>query len=358
MAPSSSFDLSSVYPPNTAINVEDVYGIVKTGDFTFKGKEPLQKPAAAARGAYGGNIAGQAVLVAIRSSPEGFFPHSLHSYFVKPVSSTAVVDWEVEEILSGKNFCNRAVKGLQDGELKFFANVSLTKRNSFKTSMDKYEDYVKKEEEKAKRTKEGTLDGDEDDDDDDPVLRPLLFQTPQHDWFDRNKVQDIPLDTRGACNLVYHKLPEEMHDLQLTGREDSIPAAERRVSYYTQWGIENEGGVNQPLTGVTKEFQFVGLAVISDALFLTRLARVLRVEGVDLKDFVHYFLVSLDHIIYFHDEDFDTTKWMQFSFKAVRLVNNKALLEAEMYDSKGVHVATVIQEGLVHFNGLESHAKL
>ncbi|ABN65997.2 predicted protein [Scheffersomyces stipitis CBS 6054] len=323
MAPSSSFDLSSVYPPNTAINVEDVYGIVKTGDFTFKGKEPLQKPAAAARGAYGGNIAGQAVLVAIRSSPEGFFPHSLHSYFVKPVSSTAVVDWEVEEISSGKNFCNRAVKGSQDGELKFFANVSLTKRNSFKT-----------------------------------ILRPLSFQTPQHDWFDRNKVQDIPLDTRGACNLVYHKLPEEMHDLQLTGREDSIPAAERRVSYYTQWGIENEGGVNQPLTGVTKEFQFVGLAVISDALFLTRLARVLRVEGVDLKDFVHYFSVSLDHIIYFHDEDFDTTKWMQFSFKAVRLVNNKALLEAEMYDSKGVHVATVIQEGLVHFNGLESHAKL
>ncbi|KAK6457977.1 HotDog domain-containing protein [Scheffersomyces xylosifermentans] len=312
------------YKPGETIDVEAEFGVEVLGPNEFRSKKPLAKPAEISRGAYGGNIAGQAILVAIRSSPEGFFPHSLHSYFVKPVDANKLVDWEVEEISKGKNFCNRSVKGKQDGEIKYFANISLTKNNSHDEIVDK----------------------------------PFEFQTPLPPWVDSHKLSDIPVSDRGASILVYYKLFPELHDLSLTKAEEKLPISERRLSYYTKWGIENEGGFNQPLKGVTKEYQYVGLAILSDALFLTRLARTLRAENHDLAEIIHYYSVSLDHAIFFHDTDFDTTKWMTFAFKAIRYVNHRVILEAEMYNDKGVHVATIVQEGIVHFNGLEEHAKL
>ena len=57
--------------------------------------------------------------------------------------------------------------------------------------------------------------------------------------------------------------------------------------------------------------------------------------------------------MYFHDTDFDVTNGWDSVSKMSIFPNNRALLEGEMYNEKGVHVATIIQEGLVHFNGIE-----
>ncbi|KAK6204819.1 thioesterase-like superfamily-domain-containing protein [Scheffersomyces amazonensis] len=335
------------YEPNSTVDIDEEFGVIQVNESKYIGKKPLTKVAPAVRGAYGGNIAGQAILVAIKSSPPGFKPHCLHSYFVKPVNSEEPVEWDVEIISKGKNFCNRSVKGSQGGEIKYFANISLTRKNSNKEAQQKYDEYVKKQEE-----------GQDDDEDEEVVQKPFGFQTPYHPWFSKYKPEDIEVDPRGVNILVYHKIIPALVDLKLSPEEEKIPVAERRLAYYVKWGIENEQGFNQPLKNVDDTYKYVGLGVISDSLFLTRLARALRLRDVNLNDMAHYFSVSLDHIIYFHDDDFDVTKWMGFAFKAVRFVNKRVVLEAEMYNDKGVHVATLVQEGLVHLNGIEASAKL
>lgn len=326
----------------TKMDVEQELGIKQISEFKYQSNEKLSKPNPASRGVYGGNLAGQALLVAIRSSPPGFTPHSLHSFFVKATSSEKLVDWEVQEISKGKNFCNRLIRAIQDGEIKYIANVSLTKRNSHADTLKQYEAYEKMLAEN----------GGEDPDELVPAQKPFGFQTPYPQWLKDYPPESLDVDTRGKNRQIYHKLPPQMNELNSTLGEDKIPASERRLSFYVKWGENGEVEIKDPA------FQYVGLGVLSDSFFLTRLARILRIPNINYKDTVHYFSVSLDHIMYFHNTDFDTTKWMAFAFKNVRFSNNRALLEGEMYNDKGEHVASIIQEGLVHFNGLEQGAKL
>ena len=113
-----------------------------------------------------------------------------------------------------------------------------------------------------------------------------------------------------------------------------------------------------PLKGVDDQYQYFGLAVISESLFMTRLCRSLRTPDVDITAQANYWSVSLDHIIYFHDDDFDSTKWMGVTTNPIRLVNKRAVCEAEIYNDKGVHVATCFQEAITNINNLVDNAKL
>lgn len=320
-------------------DVEYTLGVKQLSETRFQSNTTLTKPHPQSRGVYGGNLAGQALLVAIKSCPEGFTPHALHSFFVKATSSDSLVDWDVEKISNGNNFCNRLVRAIQDGEIKYIANISLTKRNSEAKAIEKYEKYT---EQVAKHGE---------DDDASPVPKPFGFGTPYPKWLQESTHEELELDLRGKNRLIYHKLPPKMNKLELTKEEDNVAPSERQLAFYVKWG-DDEIQLKDPA------FHFVGLGVLSDSFFLTRLARILRIPDLDYTNTIHYFSLSLDHIMYFHDVDFDVTKWMGFSFKNTRFANNRALLEGEMFNDKGVHVATIIQEGLVHFNSIEEKAKL
>lgn len=331
---------------------QDLLGVRQTGEHSFVSNHPLTKPHPDSHGVYGGNLAGQALLVALRTVPAGFTPHSLHSYFVKAVSDTKLVEWEVTEVSNGKNFCNRIVTAIQKGETRYVCNISLTRKNSVKQAEKEYRTYVEAEREKEKRRSESNNDDDDDDDDDDPVPpKPFHFLTPFPSWLKGVDKDRLEIDRRCELRMIYHKVTLQMVTLEGTKYEESIPASERVLSFFVRLGDDD-------VTITDPAFQFVGLAIISDSLFLTRLARLLRISTVNLNEMAHYYSVSLDHVIYFHDDDFDATKWMAYGFKALRCANNRVLLEAEMYNEAGLHVATVIQEGLVHFNGLEESAKL
>ncbi|KAF8004981.1 hypothetical protein HF325_000438 [Metschnikowia pulcherrima] len=253
---------------NRMPDFQKLFDVKKTGDNTFIANHPLTKAHPSAKGVYGGNIVGQAVLVAIKSVPDGFTPHSIHSYFAKIVSETQPIGWEVDEISNGNNFCCRCVRAVQDGDVKFVATI-----------------------------------------------------------------------------------PETLVSLDGSEHENDMHVTDRRAAWFVRLGL-GDVKITDPA------FQFAALAVLSDSMFLTRIARVLRISDVDLNDYAHYFSISMDHTIFFHDTDFDATEWMGFAFKAIRYSNGRFLLEAQMYNSARQHVATIFQEGLAHFNGIEKSAKL
>lgn len=355
MSKTQQIPLSDIYAERMS-DFEEALGIKEgrpEGDLhVFILNHKLTKPQKNSKGVYGGNLAGQALLAAIKTAPEGFTPHSLHSHFVKSVSDQQKVKWTVEEVSNGKTFCNRSVKAWQDKLIRYIANISLTRTNSFKQAEREYYDY---EERQEKLKKEAAAKGEEYDpesEDAEPMkLKPFSFQTPLPRWLLEERKEDMPVDKRSANRYIYHKIPHQFVSLEDTKYEDRVPVTERKMSFFVRLG-DGSLKIKDPA------FQFVGLGVLLDSLFLTRLARVLRISTVNLSKTGHYFSVSLDHVIYFHDSEFDCTQWVAFGFKAVRLTNNRVLLEAEMYNEAGQHVATIIQEGLVHFNGLEKLAHL
>lgn len=322
----------------------EVFDVQEVGPGKYIGKHPLLKPDPKSRAVFGGNTAGQAILVAIKSAPEGFRPHSLHSYFILPISDTLVLNWEVESISQGNNFANRHIRAYQNNKVVYYANVSLTKRNSHKSALIEYEDY----QEKLKTV-------DEEEEDLDVVVKPFEFQTPYHHWFKKHDLDKLPIDMRSKDLQIYHKFLPELYDLSLTPEEVEIPVAERKISFLAKLGCPEK---DLPIKKLNPDMQFVGLAILLDTLFLTQLARLLRIEDVNLLDIIHYMSVSLDHVVYFHDEDFDVTNWIGMTCQPTRFINKRALFECEMYNDKGVHVASVVQEGYVHLNGIENNAKL
>lgn len=339
------------YKNGVPVNVDDEFGLVEFEPGKYRGKKPLNKPAPIAIGSYGGNLCGQALLAAMKSSKPGFRPHSVHAYFVKPVSNKLPVDWHVEKISDGSNFCNRQVRGFQDGKLKYITLISLTRNNSNKKAQQQYDEYQRQKKLKEEKGQE------DDDDDDNAPTKPFGFQTPYHDWFRKRPHELIKLDPRGVDILCFHKLIPELLTLEGTEYEEKIPVTERKLSWYAKWGIE-EGDMQFPLKGVDDQYQYFGLAVISESLFMTRLCRSLRTPDVDITAQANYWSVSLDHIIYFHDDDFDSTKWMGVTTNPIRLVNKRAVCEAEIYNDKGVHVATCFQEAITNINNLVDNAKL
>lgn len=326
------------------MDLQEALEVQQISETSFRGRQCLAKPHPSVRGVFGGNLAGQALLVAIRSSPAGFLPHSFHSYFVKSGLDTKVFDWEVEKISEGKTFCNRIITGLQSGEVKYIANVSLTRKNSIRQEQIAYE-----------RSKlDGGRDNDDDDDDDGGgggvplVSKPFAFGTPYPNWLSKHSVHDLEVFPKHDERPLSHKLPPEMFDLDLTVKEETQPVTSRQLSVYAKWG-KTESRLPNP-----DVFKYLGLAFLSDSLFLTKMGRILRIRLGPQR----LSSVSLDHVIYFHDTDFDPTEWMGFGYRAINLSNERVLLEGEMYNKDGKHIASIIQEGLLKLGDLLEQAKL
>lgn len=302
----------------------------------YEGLVPLLKPAPTSRGVYGGNLCAQALVVAMESvsASEDFVPHSLHSYFVKAGVDSVPCSFQVEKLNDGKNFANRLIRVLQNGELKYIVMVSLTKRNSIDKARKEYVNNNKK-----------------------PF--PFEFQTSVSPTFYKYKASELEVN-RGFdhSGLLEHKFPPNFVDHELSADEHLKSPGERDISFYIRLREEEK---------LESKYRYAGFGMLSDSVYLTALSRVLHLpklpSGLPISPTggkePYFFSVSLDHSIYFHDDNFDPTEWSFVNFRAPRFSNNRVLLQAGYYDKKGKLYASIVQEGLVFFKeGVEHKAKL
>ncbi|MFR9750267.1 acyl-CoA thioesterase [Nocardia sp. 004] len=68
---------------------------------------------------FGGQVAGQALVSAVRTVEPRFQVHSLHGYFLRPGNPQERTVYQVERIRDGRSFCTRRVTGIQDGAAIF-----------------------------------------------------------------------------------------------------------------------------------------------------------------------------------------------------------------------------------------------
>ena len=84
---------------------------------------------AGARGVFGGNVCGQALVAARRTVEDQRYEiHSLHSYFLRPGNNEKPILYRVQRTRDGKNFATRSVEGVQDGHVIYACFVSFQVR--------------------------------------------------------------------------------------------------------------------------------------------------------------------------------------------------------------------------------------
>ncbi|KAH6647012.1 acyl-CoA thioesterase [Truncatella angustata] len=83
-----------------------------------------------ARGIYGGAVIAQTLAAAQRTVPADFVVHSYHCYFVLAGDSSVPILYHVERVREGRSFCTRTVQARQRGKAIFTVTMSFTKDNS------------------------------------------------------------------------------------------------------------------------------------------------------------------------------------------------------------------------------------
>ncbi|KAF9429112.1 Acyl-CoA thioesterase 8 [Entomortierella beljakovae] len=77
-----------------------------------------------ARGVFGGNVVGQALVAATNTVSDNYSVHSLHSYFLLPGDNSIPILYHVERVRDGKSYCTRTVTAKQHGKNIFVCTAS------------------------------------------------------------------------------------------------------------------------------------------------------------------------------------------------------------------------------------------
>ncbi|EMG50687.1 TES1 Peroxisomal acyl-coenzyme A thioester hydrolase 1 [Candida maltosa Xu316] len=367
--------------PNPLPDLEEALRVIQIDETHYVGAHPLRKPVTGSRGVYGGHTIAQSLLVGIESTRDPitkkvFIPDSYHSYFINAGDAKVPMNYTVTKLYDDENMKKRFIVVEQKGKTRLTCLVSLRKPGT------------------------KPLHGQSNLDISIPVPK-IQLKYPNPDELHQVQHTDFVRNAFGKELMDFRECPEENNQY----------AAERWLTVFS--GITNHPEPGATLQTVVEElpdatgtmhkvekqilrpkdsssvrdpmYNYIGLADLSDSAFLTTMARVLHIPWApsleiddtydDSRDativmrstlnaahIFHYNAMSLDHHIYFHNDDytpdddskFDICKdWLAFTYQMKRLSNNRTLVRGYLFNENHRCIATVVQEGLtIIYNGV------
>ena len=249
---------------------------------------------------YGGQVLGQALSAAARTTPADRAVHSLHAYFLRPGDVSRPVVYEVERIRDGSSFTTRRVAAVQKGEVIFYLTAS--------------------------------------------------FQKPEEGFDHHDPMPDVPppesLPTEQQRAAAYaHRLPRFLRERAVGERPFEIrhtdegddpvlpsPAAPQKAIWFrTVARLPEDPALHRFL-----------LAYASDSSFITT---ALRPHGVTwLTPGMQ--VASLDHAMWFH-RDFRADEWLLHVIDSPTAQGARGLVRGRVFTRDGRLVASTAQEGLI-----------
>ncbi|MFI6983176.1 acyl-CoA thioesterase [Embleya sp. NPDC050154] len=245
--------------------------------------------------AFGGQVAAQALVAAGRTVVPDRHVHSLHSYFLRPGSTTAPIVYQVDRVRDGRSFATRRVTGVQHGAAIFTLSAS------FK----------------------------------------VAEETPEH----RRAMPDVPLPE--DLPDPYEKLSAEerahyeesqtrlLMDLRFVP-EDKSPGTHivDGIPHQRVWMRAAKQLPDDPLLHVC------GLTYMSDLTLAGTAARPYITNPAKLQ------MASLDHAVWFL-RPFRADEWLLFAQASPSAQDARGLAMGEFYNHDGVLVASVVQEAVI-----------
>jgi len=260
-------------------------------DNLFRGRQPdtiLQR-------VFGGQVLAQSLVAAIRTVPEPFACHSLHSYFLRPGDTKVPIIYDVESIRDGRSFCTRRVAGRQHGRPIFYLTAN--------------------------------------------------FQVPEAGLEHQDRMPDVPGPDECAPIRARHNLDgedwlREWAALEVRPVADSGPTgtldATDHPARSQYWIRASEPLPDDPL---------IQLATFTYASDMTLLSGTLvphepAIGSPEMQ------AASLDHSIWFH-RSFRADEWWLYDQVSPSAAAGRGFAIARVFSQDGLLVASVAQEGLI-----------
>jgi acyl-CoA thioesterase II len=245
---------------------------------------------------FGGQVAGQALVAAVRTVDERFQVHSLHAYFLRPGDPSVPILYEVDRIRDGRSFVTRRVVAIQHGRAIFNLQASL-------------------------HVEEHGLDHQQGMPDDVPPPETLPdFKQRYAEWADLmgdDYTRDRPIDTRHC-------------DWEPKDRKQPLPP------YQRVW-LRADGRLpDDPV---------VHVCVLTYASDMTLLDTSLLPHAVGALE-GNIFMASLDHAMWFH-RPFRADEWLLYVQDTPSASGGRGLARGSIYTRDGELAVSVVQEGLV-----------
>lgn len=251
-----------------------------------------ESPNAQLQRVFGGQVAGQALVAAIRTV-DGWPVHSLHSYFLRPGDPTIPLVYQVERIRDGRSFATRRVVAIQHGRPVFHLTASFHKAEP---GFDHH------------------------------MPQPAGIPAPE----------TLPdFKTRYASILPPERLNQPRPiDVRVVPPSSKDRSQEDKMQQYV-W-VRATGDVpNDPV---------LDACILTYASDMTLLDSVNRPHDVSVFD-PDLMMASLDHAMWFH-RSFRTDKWLLYAQDTPSASGARGLARG-LFFQDGKLVVSVVQEGLI-----------
>ena len=240
---------------------------------------------------FGGHVAGQALVSAVRTVADRYHVHSLHGYFLRPGDPKAATVYLVEKIRDGGSFCTRNVSAVQHGETIFDMSAS--------------------------------------------------FQTDQRgiNHQDAMPTAPVPDEVEGVKALKafdsegFKQFGE--WDVRRVSREQLSPVP-GKVARQQVWFRHRD-----PLPD-DQVLHICALAYMSDLTLLS------SAWSVHPEERDHLQVASLDHAMWFM-RPFRADEWLLYDQSSPSACRGRSLTQGKIFDRDGTMVAAVMQEGLTRY---------
>lgn len=249
---------------------------------------------------FGGQVLGQSLHAAYQTVPEDRIAHSLHGYFILGGDLKYPIQYEVDTIRNGGSFTTRRVVAYQNGKAIF--NMAA----SFQVKVDGVDHQIPM-----------------------PNLIP-----PEKLTTSLEQLEEIKEEHPSA----FHKLKA------IQPKVFEFKPVENFISQLTKNGppFFNTWIRTAEKMTIDLPMQQQLLAYASDFNLLTTATLPHREQLNERKTFY----ASLDHAIWFH-RDFDIRDWLLYSMDSPSASNSRGFARGNVFDRKGILVASVAQEGLM-----------
>jgi acyl-CoA thioesterase-2 len=259
----------------------------------FRGRSPEER----VQRVFGGQVAGQALVAAGRTVPDGRPVHSLHAYFIRPGDPAVPLVYTVDRVRDGRSFTTRRVSAIQHGRPIFTLSASFHR------------------------------------DEPGPVHSDPMPEVPPPDEIPRTV--DRLEKLFGALPAQFRESPIDLRSVgPLTFEAERDPSL--RTTRNLVW-LRVEGELpDDPLLHV---------CLMTYASDLTLLDSVLLGHGLSWAD-GKTSGASLDHAMWFH-RPFRADRWLLYAQESPVAAGGRGLARGEVFTADGELVVSVVQEGLI-----------
>lgn len=330
-------DLKSSQLLDARSGLERLLDLRQTAEDTFVSTGELFSPyrsGSAGSGLFGGTMAAQATLAALRytnTQEKRWKPISLHCHFLHAAKTTPALCYKVLPLKEGKNYCTREVSLYQNERLIYKAMLTLQacQLEGSASNMEGQLDHQSK----------APVVGVDIQHPDEMYTQSDLFRIwskramniPHLEYLKGEKAEEEIIKCYEREPFTW-RLPLDMFELEkVSEAERAKDPAERVLRYW----VKTKEKLSEPHV-----FNWVSLAYVSDYFFLSTNMRLNMREMFTTK-----FSVSLDHTIYFNDE-IDTSEFFSYNVRSIKSGENRSIMKGEMFSYTGQLAATTVQEGL------------